>query len=65
MGEVTLSLVLAELSSSEHTKHQVVINGWLRMSSGLSITLKASHSRQCCRESVIKKETHIQWRNAG
>lgn len=42
-----------------------MINDWLRISFGLSIALKASHSRWCCRESVIKKETHIQWRNAG
>jgi len=37
-----------------------MINGWFRVSSGLGVTLKASHGRQCCRESVIKKETHIQ-----
>lgn len=63
--EVILCLVLAELNSSKCTKHRLVINNWLRISLGLSVTLKASRSRQCCRESVIKKEAHIQQRNAG
>lgn len=41
-----------------------MISHGLRISSDLRVTLKASHSRWCCKEAVIKTETPTQWGNA-
>lgn len=41
-----------------------MISHGLRISLDLRVTLKASHSRWCCREAVIKTETPTQWGNA-